>query len=489
MSARIRSSCGFGFVLLLVTCSCGSSSSERRAGGGSGGATNTGGDAGGPAETVGGGGQGGGPNGGAGSSAVRTLMLTSPNGGENWELGSAHTITWDFVGDVTRVAIEIAVPDSWSAPIIAETDNTGSFPWVVPILRQPPTGNEFVIRIADLDDPDVTDESDAAFSITGGADTGWIPSQVGDAHPAARWGSAMAYAGGSRAVLFGGIDDSEEGSMDDTWEYDSSVQAWTEISVTGPHPPARANHAMAYGGGSDVYLFGGYAGDDSSEYLADLWVYDADAHTWTELSPGGDAPPARAWHAMARATSANGEDRLVLFGGTVLQNRLGDTWELDLASMSWTNPAQSTGAPPALYGHAMAHAGGSKVVLLGGYYLDATYVWEYDVDTHEWTELVTAGAALAPRYDHAAAFAGGRRVLSYGGRALLDIVGETWLCDAGNSTWTALESSGATPGPRAGHVMAHAGGSTVVLFGGGAEDPDTLLGHVAFGDTWVQELP
>ena len=64
---------------------------------------------------------------------------------------------------------------------------------------------------------------------------------------------------------------------------------------------------MAYLGGDQVLLFGGY---DGSGYNGETWVYDLSANTWTNQAPAA-APSARDRHAMAYL----GGDQVLLFGG------------------------------------------------------------------------------------------------------------------------------------------------------------------------------
>jgi protocatechuate 3,4-dioxygenase beta subunit len=90
-----------------------------------------------------------------------TLTITSPNGGESWRVGTAHTITWVKTGNVPNVKIEYTVNggSSWLV-IIAGTPNTGSYPWAVP---NNPSG-QCKVRVSDIDN-NPTDMSNAVFSI------------------------------------------------------------------------------------------------------------------------------------------------------------------------------------------------------------------------------------------------------------------------------------------------------------------------------------
>jgi len=93
---------------------------------------------------------------------VPALSVTSPNGGENLEVGSVHPVTWISVGAVSSVVtIQYTIDNgtSWNS-ISASTDNDGRFDWTVPAQLS----DACRVRVSD-GDADPTDESDALFSI------------------------------------------------------------------------------------------------------------------------------------------------------------------------------------------------------------------------------------------------------------------------------------------------------------------------------------
>ncbi|MCI0601894.1 kelch repeat-containing protein [bacterium] len=88
----------------------------------------------------------------------------------------------------------------------------------------------------------------------------------------------MAYVGEDRVLLFGGIDSLPLGNNNETWFYDLSDHAWTQ-KFPATSPSARHNHGLAYIGGDQVLLFGGFSGG------AETWVYDLSDNTWTQKFP------------------------------------------------------------------------------------------------------------------------------------------------------------------------------------------------------------
>lgn len=93
---------------------------------------------------------------------VRSLTLTAPNGGETFDGGQNVQIAWESSGEVSNVAIEYSTNGgaSWNQ-ITAGTANDGSFDWILPNIA---TSNALV-RITDVDDATVNDQSDGVFTI------------------------------------------------------------------------------------------------------------------------------------------------------------------------------------------------------------------------------------------------------------------------------------------------------------------------------------
>ena len=99
-----------------------------------------------------------------------TVSLTSPNGGENWTVGSRHNITWTAAGGLAPLLVSLEYSTSGLAgqcsPIASGLANNGSRSWVVPNA----TSSDCYVRVAvtDSDDPPVnaTDASNGAFTIS-----------------------------------------------------------------------------------------------------------------------------------------------------------------------------------------------------------------------------------------------------------------------------------------------------------------------------------
>ena len=96
---------------------------------------------------------------------ISTLVfVTSPNGGENWQPGTSHTITWDSDG-VTNVKIEYSDDNGATWRVIDyETASDGSYAWTIPYI-------DSSICLVKITETNGYDESDNVFTIFIGYDT------------------------------------------------------------------------------------------------------------------------------------------------------------------------------------------------------------------------------------------------------------------------------------------------------------------------------
>ncbi len=92
-----------------------------------------------------------------------TLVLTSPNGGEDWPIGSTQTITWSAYGLNGLVRIELSHDGgaTWRT-IVSRTRNDGSHTWTV----SGPATTQARARISSISNRGVSDTSGAGFTIS-----------------------------------------------------------------------------------------------------------------------------------------------------------------------------------------------------------------------------------------------------------------------------------------------------------------------------------
>ncbi|MCH7973564.1 MAG: hypothetical protein IH949_06710, partial [Bacteroidetes bacterium] len=92
---------------------------------------------------------------------ISGLTVSSPNGGEVWELGSAHNITWtDNIAE--NVKIELFKASVLNTIIIASTPSNGTFNWTVPAVTQ---ASDYTVVITSVSNGSITDVSNANFTL------------------------------------------------------------------------------------------------------------------------------------------------------------------------------------------------------------------------------------------------------------------------------------------------------------------------------------
>ena len=94
--------------------------------------------------------------------AAASITVTSPNGGDQWVAGSTHNITWNYSGTFNAVSLTLMLNGN-TVLSIATVANSGSFSWMIPNNY---VGSGFKIRVANISDNSVFDESDNTFNIS-----------------------------------------------------------------------------------------------------------------------------------------------------------------------------------------------------------------------------------------------------------------------------------------------------------------------------------
>ena len=94
------------------------------------------------------------------------LRLISPNGREEWVVGSSSDIKWQRIGSISNVRLEYSTDAGRSYPyLIVNTIDAGagSYTWQIPDA----IGDRLRVRVVDVNNPSVYDASDKDFRIKG----------------------------------------------------------------------------------------------------------------------------------------------------------------------------------------------------------------------------------------------------------------------------------------------------------------------------------
>src|SRR5262252_703410 len=98
-----------------------------------------------------------------------------------------------------------------------------------------------------------------------------------------------------RMLVFGG-NDGFDNMLNDVWELPlRGAPAWSPLETAGPLPTRRSDHGAVFDPLRDrMLVFGGNA---DVGFLDDLWALTFSVPpTWTQLTPSGAPPSARAFH-------------------------------------------------------------------------------------------------------------------------------------------------------------------------------------------------
>jgi hypothetical protein len=95
--------------------------------------------------------------------ASATITVTSPKGGESWETGSSHSITWTTSSSVGNIKITLLKGGTSLLTVVSSTADDGVYKWTLP--NNLSAGSDYRIKISAVTDGSISDTG-AAFSVT-----------------------------------------------------------------------------------------------------------------------------------------------------------------------------------------------------------------------------------------------------------------------------------------------------------------------------------
>lgn len=254
------------------------------------------------------------------------------------------------------------------------------------------------------------------------------------------------------AVIFGGDDGPIVNQIPspayraDTWIFDPGV-GWSEVPVTGPS--ARGRYAVAHDPDAGrMLLFGGrfrVAGGSGNYTLHDdLWAFDYEARTWTEVDAGGGGPAPRYFPAAAYSPTSGA---LVVWGGDTNPSALTITPSSEVWSWNgsaWTQATPTGQAPsPRLFVGYTHDSQRDRLVVFGGQVGDFVSpglndLYALDLGTFVWSRLHDgSGTAPAGRFSAAMTYDPvGDRYLIVGGHADPGVANDVWAFDPVGGQWS-----------------------------------------------------
>lgn len=191
-----------------------------------------------------------------------------------------------------------------------------------------------------------------------------------------------------RWYVFGGSDRAFTGTPTSTlFVLDAATSTWSQPTVSGTTPPARAFAAATFDEVSSRFVLHGGVGA-SGAVLGDTWVFDPVGVTWTSVMMSGPGP-------RVASTFFDGASPPLLFGGgeavNAPQTHFDDVWELDPRAATWT--LRTTMGGPAPRRHAVGVTVGAVRHLVSGVFDDGQTqtlfndVWALQWPSRTWQQV------------------------------------------------------------------------------------------------------
>jgi len=145
-----------------------------------------------------------------------------------------------------------------------------------------------------------------------------------------------------KMYTFGGWNGFSRKWFNDVYELDLDMRRWRRIDAKGPMPVQRTSHASVIQDGK-MYIFGGFSGEN---YLNDLWEFDIESETWTDISQDcfGEKPAPRSRFCAAVYGNSmyilGGWNKIGYFEDLHTFNFTSRTW-CQIKSPKWTIPSTS----------------------------------------------------------------------------------------------------------------------------------------------------
>ncbi|XP_041349978.1 host cell factor 1-like isoform X2 [Gigantopelta aegis] len=183
---------------------------------------------------------------------------------------------------------------------------------------------------------------------------------------------------GTRILIFGGMVEYGKYS-NELYELQASRWEWKRLKPkppkNGPPPCPRLGHSFTLLG-NKAWLFGGLANDSEDpknnipRYLNDIYALElkpfSNQLSWELPNTVGQPPPPRESHSCAAHVGKDGRHpRLFIYGG-MSGCRLGDLWQYDIDTFTWTKPVVQ-GLPPLPRSLHSATVIGNRMFVFGGW--------------------------------------------------------------------------------------------------------------------------
>ena len=268
-------------------------------------------------------------------------------------------------------------------------------------------------------------------------------------------------------VLYGGRDRNWD-FRTETWEWSPESPAWRRCAETSDRKPSgRLTHTMVWDATRErMLLFGGSNLENS---FNDTWSFEGSTSRWVRLETTGDPPP-RSQHGMVHDPDT---DTLIVFGGRGPDHQpLHDTWLLDLDSLRWTRQEPTGTAPqPRARDHVqMARDPLTGTIVMRGASLGsglADETWHFDARARTWTLMPTDREPRGMEHGFLCPVDALGGLVFFGFESgWLGRSPQTWLYRPQARSWTLLQVTGEEPTSPMDHGQAASDGRHLLVLGG-----------------------
>jgi len=162
-----------------------------------------------------------------------------------------------------------------------------------------------------------------------------------------------------KMYTFGGWNGFSRTWYNDVHVFDFRTRVWRAVHPKGKLPTKRTSHSAVFYQ-NKMYVFGGFSGE---EYLNDLFEFDIETETWTDISSlyKGDVPSAR-----SRFCAAVHDNCMYVLGGWNKVGYFNDFYAYNFDTRVWTNVTNFKYKVPSISQYSLA-SDGNFFYVFGGF--------------------------------------------------------------------------------------------------------------------------
>jgi Galactose oxidase, central domain/FlgD Ig-like domain len=289
---------------------------------------------------------------------------------------------------------------------------------------------------------------------------------AGPAPSARRNASAILDPVENRMVIFAGTTAGTASVLNDVWAFDLDTNTWSNLTppVGPPAPAPRLFPASIYD--PHGYRMITWSGQASGVFFNDVWAFDLATNTWSKFTPTGGPPNVR--YGVGYTFDPIARD-LVTFAGFTNLGRFDDVWRFNDQAVTWTDASPGAGPGERCLHSACYDAVGHRMIMFAGQnnFGPLDDLWMLDLNADTWTEL-TPSPKPSGRYFTALVYdAANRRATLFGGQTSTVATNESWVFDLWTNEWTQLAPTGTPPTARFGSAGIYDGANDrMIVFGG-----------------------